>query len=110
MTAPTELNYKSLAAGQLPSSKTALYTVPSSTQAMVKTIIIANNGGGTNTVDLYFTLLGGATEVHILSITLDAGDIAIIDDAGTFRTSDVISGKATNASQVDYAISGGEAT
>jgi len=108
--ANTQLDFASLAAGQLPNTKTTLYTVGALTQVAVKTLTVKNNGAGNNTVDIYFKVLGGITEVHIISVILATGDMLIMEDVGQFSAADFIEGKATNATECDYIISGGVAS
>ncbi len=107
---PTTLDYASLAAGQLTNAKTTLYTVPGATELMVKTILFRNGGAGDNTVEVWFKVLGGVTEVEPIKVLLNTGDSLVLNDVGLFTAADLIEGKATNNSEVDYVINGGKAT
>jgi len=73
--------FKVLAQGQLPSSVGTLYTVPASTEAIVKTIHLANMTGGTVTARL--NVKGTAAANAILPpISILAGGFAIYADDG----------------------------
>lgn len=99
------LALKTLADGQLPNTKTTLYTTPASTQVEIESILVFNTGAGNNTVKLY--IKPGGTSRQICGFTLATKESAIISripgGAGM-----LIEGEATNALEVDYIIAGGE--
>jgi len=73
--------FKVLAQGQLPSTVGTLYTVPASTEAIVKTIHLANMTGGTVTARL--NVKGTAAANAILPpISILAGGFAVYADDG----------------------------
>lgn len=101
-----------LADGQLPNAKGTLFTATVAT--IVKGIILTNTGAGANLVNLYFKRNGGTSRRIIPKDTsLSTGDtlfwggdveIVVLDAGG------VIEGDATNATEVDYVISGVQRT
>jgi hypothetical protein len=104
MATPTIYNVKSLADGQLPNTKTTLYTVPASTEATFKAIFILNEGAGANTANIYLKRSGGSSR-KIWSRAMATGDYTTISDF-TLATGDIIEGDATNATEVTYIITG----
>lgn len=60
--------FKKLAQGQLPSSAGVLYTVPSLTQAIVKTIVLSNTSVSAQTVTVYMDGIGASNTIGSLSI------------------------------------------
>lgn len=103
--------FKALADGQLPNSRTALYTVPSSTSAVVRSIILCNTGGGTESVILYVDVSGSPRKVAVLD--LSAGETAHILDGGQsiiLEDGDTLQGETTTATTVDYYVGGVEVT
>lgn len=103
---------KSLADGQLPNSKTALYTVPTGTVAHVTQIYLVNTDSGAITVNIYVTR-SGSTSRRILDKALSiaaGGRVQVLQNSGDLRLSagDAIEGDASTAAKVDYLICGGE--
>lgn len=97
---------KVLAGGTLTNASTVLYTVPAGNTALVQFISLTNKSGGsevpvisytrTGAVQIYAGALASATSAHPIAqgteIVLEAGDI--------------LSGKTTNNTAVDYLITG----
>lgn len=96
---------KSLADGQLPNAKGTLYTVPGSTQAIVKTIILVNTDTSARTVNLYVNT-GTSRKIIPVDTELGVGYSLIFDDELTLEAADLIEGDASVASKVDYYIGG----
>ena len=101
------IGIKALSNGSLSDSKATLYTVPASTQTIVKSIITANTDSSARTLNIYVKT-DGSNSRHIfpVDLSLDAGSIAILDNVITLEEGDLIEGDASVASVVDYVISG----
>ncbi len=100
---------KVLAEGQLPASKTTLYTVPGATSAYVR-FISANNVGGAEEVVQFYVKPGG-TSRRLGRYALLANEVARVLEQGeviTLEAGDIIEGETTNATSVDYLITGAE--
>jgi hypothetical protein len=95
---------KVLYEGQLPNSKTTLYTVPTSTKTYITSIIAFNTGGGTNTVTMYYK--PGSTSRKIFAASVEAGGRLDYSGGDVLEDGDLIEGLATNATQVDCIIMG----
>ena len=100
---------KSLADGQLGTTKTTLYTAPTSKQAVVSRITLVNTSSGTVNVNLYFKASGGTSRRIIPKDMEMAGRyLAVMDDELTLEAADIIEGDANVGSVIDYVISGVE--
>ena len=102
-------NWKKLAQGQLPTVAAVLYTVPASTQTIVKRIVLVNTGGGNTNVRLWD---GGSADVnHILPTTqIRSNSLLNIGDVVTMDTAATIEGEADDANRVTFTIYGVEIT
>jgi len=100
---------KQLADGQLPNIENDLYVVPAGIRAYVKSIICSNVASGINTVGIFLQPSGGIPR-RIAYAAMCSGVTMYYNEATTLDTGDKIRGVATNPSQVDYIISGGEET
>ena len=104
---------KTLAAGQLPASKTTLYTVPGATQALL-TITLVATGASDRNANLYLKRSGGTSRRIIpKDMLMNPGDAAYLDHQGrpyALSAGDEIEGDASAASEVDYTIDGMEKT
>ena len=98
-----------LADGQLANAEAVIYTVPASTTAYIKSIICANTGAGQNVIELWVRL-DGANSRRLIRVPLETNEQLYFDDALTLEAADEIRGAATNATEVDYTIWGGEQT
>lgn len=96
---------KTLADGQLPNTKTTLYTAPS--QVEVDSIRVVNEGAGDNLIKLYSK--PGATSRIIVDLTLHTKE-SFSYTRLPMNTGELIEGEATNASEVTYVIKGAEIT
>lgn len=100
---------KYLADGQLGAAKAALYTVPASTQAIIKTITLVNTDSAARTVNLYVST-GASRRIIPVDTSLGIGYCLIFDDELTLEAADIIEGDASAAAVVDYYIAGVEET
>jgi len=100
---------KSLADGQLTTTKTALYTAGTSTQAVSKKITLVNTSPSMIKVNLYF-LESGGTSRHLIPYDMELAGYysAIVDDEQTLEEGDAIQGDASVSNVIDYTISGVE--
>ena len=102
---------KSLADGQLGDAKATLYTVPASTETIIKTITLVNTDTSARNVNLYIKVSGGTSRRIIpKDCELGAGYMLVCDDELTLEAADVIEGDASVANVVDYTINGVEKT
>jgi len=100
---------KNLANGQLPSSLGDLYTVPSGTSAIVRSITLVNTNTTAETINIYYLQSGGtARRILPKDFQLTAGNSLTVDVILTLGAGDKIQGVTTTASSVDYVISGVE--
>ncbi len=103
------INIKSLADGQLATSKGTLYTAPAATQAIVKRITLVNTSNSTVKVNLYFKASGQTSRrITPKDLEIEGNGLAVIDDEQTLEAADIIEGDATFGSTVDYTVSGVE--
>lgn len=102
------LTIKPLGEGQLPSTKTALYTVPASTQAIVINIILVNETTGDLTANLYANLSGTSRRLTPVNLVIPAGQKFTMKDKVTLAAADIIEGDASAATDIDYVINGVE--
>lgn len=102
---------KSLADGQLGSTKATLYTAPTSTSSVVKRITLVNTSSGVIKVNLYFKASGGTSRRIIpYDMELEGYYSGVMDDDIAMEAGDIIEGDASSASIIDYVISGVEVT
>lgn len=100
---------KALADGQLPNTKTTLYTAPGSTTTIVKTVSLVNTGGSAVTVNLY--VRPGATSRRIIEkdYSLAAGKGLYVDNTTIIlEAGDLLEGDASTAAVVDFYVGGVE--
>jgi hypothetical protein len=102
------MSIKALASGQLAGSKGTLYTVPGSTQAVVKSITLVNTDSVTRTVNLYVNTAGTSRRICPKDLSLPAGAMFELDRVITLEAADLIEGDASTATVVDFVISGAE--
>ena len=98
---------KTLASGQLAATATVLYTVPQMVMTRVHTIRCLNGGAGANTVTIAVRESGG-TARNVTVVALAAGDMLVDTGRLDLETGDAILGSATNASEVNYVVTGEE--
>lgn len=102
---------KALADGQLPNSSSAIFTASADVATYVKSFTVFNAGASQNQVVIRVNRTGTdriwkrfILEAFESADLLGGGESLILEDG------DIIKGFATNASQVDYLISGIEET
>ena len=103
------MTVKSLADGQLPNTKGALYTTPASTETIIKTISLVNTDTSARAVNLYVKT-GTSRRIIPNNMSLGIGYMMVYDDDLTLEAGDLIEGDAAVASKVDYTINGVEKT
>jgi len=97
---------KSLADGQLGSTKATLYTAPAATQAIVKLVKLTNTTTSTVKCNIYFKASGG-TSRRIIPYDMELeGQASFKSDSETLEAGDIIEGDASAATSIDYVISG----
>lgn len=99
---------EALADGQLPAAEGVLYTVPAGTVAYIKSIVYTNTHAVNTNVCLILVRLDGANSRRLIRVPLYANEQLYYNDALTLEAADEIRGHATNATEVDYVISGAE--
>jgi len=102
------LSIKNLANGQLAATKGTLYTVPGSTQAIVRSIILVNTDSSARAVNIYVNNSGTSRRISPKDMSLGVGERYAIREVLTLEAADLIEGDATAANVVDYVISGVE--
>lgn len=100
---------KALASGQLPVAKGTLYTVPASTQTIVREIRLVPTGA-TRTGNLYVNTAGTSRRIAAKDFTLTTAEERVWRGVLTLEAGDLIEGDASAATEVDYVISGAEVT
>lgn len=85
-----------------------IYTTPGGTTTYVKSIICTNTGAGRNVVVLAVTRTG--VERRLIRVPLETNEQLYFDEPLVLEATDIIQGEATNATEVDYVISGAEET
>lgn len=106
----TTMTIKSLADGQLAAAKATLYTVPASTETIIKTITLVNtDDASARDVNLYVKKSGG-TSRRIIPKNCELGIhyMLVFDDETTLGAADIIEGDASAANVVDYVVNGVE--
>lgn len=100
---------KILAEGQLAAAKTTIYTAPSASQAIIRTVTFNHVAGGTQTIILYVKKSGSTSRVFSRAVLL-TNEFAHEEDIGTLDTGDVLEAATTDASSVDYTVMGVQVT
>lgn len=100
-----------LARAELGVGIATLYTVPAATQAIVKELMVSNNTGGAETVDVHYVESGGSaddTNIYIPGVTVAANDFLQIRSTQILETGDTIQALASVAAGVSIMASGAE--
>ena len=97
----------SLGADTLGTDLSALYTADGKT-AVVKNIIFSNKDAATTTtIEIYFTPSGGSDFLIMpKALAIPPGFTVIHDAEITLSDGDAIRGKASNADDIDFVVSG----
>jgi len=99
--------YKKLGQGTLTGGQDTLYTVPASTEAIVKEITLVNYSGVARTVKMWHD--GVADANYILpAATIEAGGWANFDGIITMEAADTLLAQASAAASVTYTVYGME--
>ncbi len=88
---------------QLGNSVATHYTVPGSTTAIVKQIVLCNTTASNTTVDVHLVPSGGTAGVSnalLYNMTVDANSTLFVNVAAVMATSDFIAAKANLATTV----------
>lgn len=104
-------NPKRLYVGQPATTSATLYTVPASTSAIVKNIIITNTTGTAATLTLSIVPSGGtagATNRIITGLSVSGNDTAVFDISAVMATGDFIAGLQGTSGSLTVNISGVE--
>jgi hypothetical protein len=94
--------------GQVPATIGALYTVPASTVAFVRTLRFYNTSATPQTVVVYLDQTGTDRKAWRFQLELD--ESAVIEDRLALKAGAVIEAETTTAGVVEYAIHGVEET
>lgn len=92
-------------------SETSMYSVPASTNCMVNEILIANNSGSTQSVDLSIVPNGqtaGDSNRLLSAASIASNSVTVLKMMQAMSTADFISAKASIANLVTFTISGVE--
>lgn len=102
------ITLKSIAEGQLPNTKTTLYTCPADTQATVKSFKFVNTDVAERTMNFYLKRSGSTSrKVTPQDLKLQAGSAFMSEDGDELflEAADVLEGEADTAATIDYLIS-----
>lgn len=105
----TVVNRKCLYQGQPTTSSATLYTVPASTDAMLKSIVLANTSGSPATITLYRVPTGGSagvTNCIVPTFTVAANDTVTLDSGVCMTAGDFIAGLQGTTGAITATISG----
>ena len=98
----------SLADGQVATTTGAIYTVPASTVAVLRSVSFFNTNATTQTLNVYVTRSGG-TRRQIFQASMDQNtSLALLSEGETLAlsTGDVLEADTTTATAVDYLVTG----
>lgn len=102
--------YKVLYQGQLSTASGAVYTVPSGTQAIVKTMRVVNTNTAAATVSMWHLPSGTSTTSNSTAIlpstSIDAGGFAEFEGTMTMETGSKIAALAGTATSITLTIYG----
>jgi hypothetical protein len=93
-------NYKTKQ-GQFPASTGSLYTVPASTQSIVRSIVIVNTDSTSHTINMFVNGAAAANQT-LKNRTLVAGERIELNAVHTLAASDQIQGNADTGAQVTF--------
>jgi hypothetical protein len=102
-------SYKRIYQGQLATASGVVYTVPSGTQAIIKSIRVVNTSATATTVKLWN---GGSADSNVIlpPTSIDAGGFAEFDGTLTLAAADTIAAQAGAATSLTMTIHGLELT
>lgn len=98
-------SYKRIYQGQLATASGVVYTVPSGTQAIIKSIRVVNTSATATTVKLWN---GGSADSNVIlpPTSIDAGGFAEFDGTLTLAAADTIAAQAGAATSLTMTIHG----
>ena len=96
---------KQLADGQLPAAEGDLYTCPADTRVFIKSMVFASGVSTVETVEILLQPSGG-TARRLVRVPLSQHEQLYFNEALMLDAADKIRGATTNATSVDYVISG----
>lgn len=99
---------KNLGNGQLPNTKTTLYTVPGGANAILRSVSLVNTSASEVTVNIYANFGAGSRRIIPKDLSMGAGEAVGLDMNVTLDAATVIEGDAATASVIDYVLSGAE--
>ncbi len=103
------ISVKVLGQGQLANAKATLYTVPGATSAYVKFLSVCNVSALNQDIEILVNTAGTSRRIAFISLAPDQSARVIDkDEALTLEAGDLIEGFSTNATSVDYVITGAE--
>jgi hypothetical protein len=95
-----------LAHGQLPATKAALLTAGEGATVFVRQIVLHNTAATTETAVVYLLPDGGTSKVLFRAV-LEQNETAVWAEPVVLGGGDAIEGVTTNATSVDYTMTGG---
>ena len=101
---------KALGEGQLPAATGVLYTVPASTQTIIKTMIFVNTNVAVRTINIFLKTGGTNRRIVPKDLSLKAQYLMETDQEYTLEAGDTVEGDASAASSIDFTIHGIEET
>lgn len=98
----------SLADGQVAAAAAAIYTVPALTKGYLKTLALFNTNAASQTIILRIVRSGGTPRKWKRYVLAENESAEAIDPGASLELSagDAITAESTNATSVDYAITG----
>jgi len=102
-----------VSARSLPLSSSALYTVPASTNTVIKQILISNTTATDLTASLYFVKDGQSPSLSNLmfpEIIIQANNVVSVEISSVLPIASSIHGKASASASINIHISGVEVT
>lgn len=101
--------YKRIYQGELSTSSGVIYTVPSGTQAIIKSMRIVNTSASETTIKLWN---GGSSNANVVlpPVTIDAGGFAEFDGTLTMTSGDTLVAQAGANTALTMTIYGLEIT
>lgn len=99
---------KRIAHGQLAAAKATLYTCPSDTRVVVKSISIVNTDTAIRTCNIYLKMSGGTSRrISPKSLSMGINYLWTLSEMEySLEGGDIIEGDASVADKLDYVISG----
>lgn len=102
--------FKQLAQTLIPAAVAVIYTVPASTQTIVKHIVVSNNTASTVTNIFLYHNGTGDTQILLPGLDLAAGEWAEFDGSITMAAADTLQAKAGTDAVLGITVHGMEIT